>query len=740
VSGVSEVGIRISLEGGKEAAAQALEVADSLKKVADGAKVAGTESTTASGGVDKLSGSLGDLTEVTRMSGAEFQAWMVSNREAMDATELKMAQYDVMLDGMTKTTKADMASQGISWDILSHAAARDTSSLLVDFQKFGKGSAFALGVAGAAVVYETSKMAVAFDNTTSLISANADVSEKAAARITNSFKGMGQSGFDAQDIASAYAPVIGQLTKLNGVALNVGQSEKFMTAATMLATTTNEDLGSATESLAAIMQTYQLNVDQTAKVSNILFNASRLTATSTSSLAATVDHLHSRLGQVMPSLAQTSALMYDLTQHGANGAQSTRLVSSGLTVLLGRSAATDSMLEKLGLSVGSLVGPNGKFIGMANAIALVGPKLEGLTQSSQLLAERALFGAGAQQILGQTFIAGVGAYNKSYEAIVRHNAEQQAMEKISHSVNGQIKILDADFHNFGLTIGQFILPKLVDIFKWMDKNKIIVEILAGAIGFVMVAAIGAWIAETLTAIGTTLGLAGAATELGVSIGTCTLGLSLLIPLIIAGLVYAGTKWKTIWDGMKIAFDFVWEYLDKILHNDFVLALMGPIGPLIFLGEHWKTVWNAIKDVVRVAWNYLKPIFDGIKDGIGLVGKAISGVKGVIGGIGHMLGFAEGGVVPGPQGAPMLAMVHGGEVITPPQNIYNATNSAMSPLMLGQAVSHVAPGGANATTIQSQVIANGGGGSGSPTVIQLVVDRKVLAQTVYNETRDLYARR
>jgi hypothetical protein len=34
-------------------------------------------------------------------------------------------------------------------------------------------------------------------------------------------------------------------------------------------------------------------------------------------------------------------------------------------------------------------------------------------------------------------------------------------------------------------------------------------------------------------------------------------------------------------------------------------------------------------------------------------------------LGGLLGFAEGGVVPGPKGAPQLAMVHGGESITPP---------------------------------------------------------------------------
>ena len=35
------------------------------------------------------------------------------------------------------------------------------------------------------------------------------------------------------------------------------------------------------------------------------------------------------------------------------------------------------------------------------------------------------------------------------------------------------------------------------------------------------------------------------------------------------------------------------------------------------------------------------------------------------GIGDFLGFEHGGVVPGPTGSPQLAVVHGGETITPP---------------------------------------------------------------------------
>jgi hypothetical protein len=51
-----------------------------------------------------------------------------------------------------------------------------------------------------------------------------------------------------------------------------------------------------------------------------------------------------------------------------------------------------------------------------------------------------------------------------------------------------------------------------------------------------------------------------------------------------------------------------------------------------------------------------------------VGTVTTGGAGSVGGDdGTMIGFAEGGVVPGPKGAPMLATVHGGEeVLTPEQ--------------------------------------------------------------------------
>ena len=46
----------------------------------------------------------------------------------------------------------------------------------------------------------------------------------------------------------------------------------------------------------------------------------------------------------------------------------------------------------------------------------------------------------------------------------------------------------------------------------------------------------------------------------------------------------------------------------------------------------------------------------------ILGNVTGGVRGAVGSVGGVLGFAEGGVVPGPAGQPRAAIVHGGEGI------------------------------------------------------------------------------
>lgn len=729
MSGVSDIGIRISLEGGKEAATQAGAVSDALKDVGDSAKAAGAGAVTGSGGIDTLTASFGKLDEsglvsIDSMRALARQGMLTSLEVTAAMGRSDIAMQEVAVSEMSVTRNTGFMSGAFT------AAGLDADKLGANFTKMGKDVSFAAVAVGAIVTYETAKMGLAYGSTTAAIAANANISVDSAKKISNAFLATGGSvTFNAQEMASAFSPIAGQLNAIEKGALNTHTSMMFMNAAMNLSSASGEQLSQDTQSLTDVMQTYGLQVDKVNSVSDILYNTSRLTANSTTELSATMDRLHSRLGQVMPSLSDTSGLMYDLAQHGASGTRGTNMISGALTTLLSRSANVSSMLEKLGLNADSFVGPNGKFVGMSDAIGILQPRLAALPQDMQLLAEKTLFGSAAQQVMGQVVLAGVPAYDSARAAVTKLNVVQNAAAKQTRSTAGQIDIIKAQMHDWGITIGDWVLPKLVTLGKWMEKNKPIVIGLGVIIATVLVAAMVAWVVSILST-------AAAFVVLNAS----TFGLLGVLALAVVAFVLVATHWKLLWSVIKSAFDTVWHYLDGILHNDFVRAIFMPITALVFLGTHWKAVWGGIKDVIRDAWSFVEPIFKKVEQGLHLVGDAVSWAGRAGGFIGKILGFSEGGVVPGAVGAPMMALVHGGEVITPPQNIYNATGSAMTPVVLGQAVSKVTPGSASSSAVPTQVISNNGGGSGQPTVIQLVVDRRVLAELVYDEMQNNYARR
>jgi TP901 family phage tail tape measure protein len=726
VSGASEIGVRISLIGGKEVAVQNAAIAGSIDAIAVSADTAVPSLAALSGGMDLLSTSVGGVTTMTGAANTEFlrttgatDALIASNAGLIASNDALMANVvEVDASIAAQTTELGFLNRGL------FSVGLSSEAMLTKVRAVGKGLAIAFVAAGAIIAVESMKMAVSFDKSTASIAANANISMNAAGNITKAFlTTAGSMAFNAQEMATAYAPVAGQLTTVTGKAQTTGQAMQFMHVSMGLADASGSDLTATTADLSSIMQVYHYTVSQASTASNILYNTSRLTANSISALDTVTARLHSRLGQTIPSLKDTSALLLDLAEHGAKGSRGTMVVVSAMTTLLGGAKNTVSMLQMMGISANAFIGPNGKFIGMAKAIDLLQPKLAMLNSQQQLYAEKALFGAGASQLMGQMILSGSSAYEKASARVNQYGVVQSAANKYLHSVPGEINIVKSAFHDFMITLGSFLLPKLIAFGTWMVKHKPILYGFATLMGVLIVGAIGAYIASLLIAIPTTILFWTAVTG----------GFILAAAVLIAGGLWLIDHWHQVWTDMKNWVMDAWHFIDDILHNKFVLMFMGPIGALIYLGEHWKTVWHDIVAVVEWAWEHVAKIVDKFTNGFD---KARRGVASFFSGGFHALGFAEGGVVPGPIGAPMMAVVHGGEVIAPPQNIYSS--GSVSSTLLGMSVSKVAPVGTNAAAVPGMVHVSGEGGG--TTVIQLVVDGKVLAEAVYKQVRQDYARR
>ncbi len=189
-------------------------------------------------------------------------------------------------------------------------------------------------------------------------------------------------------------------------------------------------------------------------------------------------------------------------------------------------------------------------------------------------------------------------------------------------------------------------------------------------------------------------LAGAAATGIASAATWAFNAALLanpltwIVLGIVGLIAALVLLVKHWDTVKRV---VRDFFDR--YGNYVLAALAVVAPFIavplLIAKNWSRIveivggiWSRVNDTVR---GWIQAIIDFVrelpgrvlaivKDIPGMIADAIRDVPGlgaaleaftwIAGKVGKAVGFAEGGIVPGPLGRPLLATVHGGEMVLP----------------------------------------------------------------------------
>ena len=137
--------------------------------------------------------------------------------------------------------------------------------------------------------------------------------------------------------------------------------------------------------------------------------------------------------------------------------------------------------------------------------------------------------------------------------------------------------------------------------------------------------------------------------------------------------------RIVWSVIKLILaPFIWLY-NKLVGHSIIPDIIN--GIIDWFKKLPSAIWNAVKGIPGKIFNSWKNIVIKIIDAFRGIGKKIAdkfvdmipnwmlkifkGGVTIAGKIGSMFGFADGGVVPGPKGKPTIAMVHGGETITPP---------------------------------------------------------------------------
>lgn len=240
-------------------------------------------------------------------------------------------------------------------------------------KKFGQtlstigGGALAIGAVGlAAIAAESIHLASGLQSADAQIAAHENISVNAAGKIGKAFTDTaGTSIYSANEMAAAFAPVSGQLDQVNGHALTVNETLKFQKEADDLAEASGSNLAGTTSTLAKVMQTFQVPLSGANKLTNDLFNTSRITGVGVSALGGTIDKLKSRLGIAAPTVGDLSALLVDLGEHGVQGSRGLLVVNTAISQLLNSVPAVDAATAKAANSLSTKLAASGQTI--ANA-------------------------------------------------------------------------------------------------------------------------------------------------------------------------------------------------------------------------------------------------------------------------------------------------------------------------------------------------------------------------------------
>lgn len=190
--------------------------------------------------------------------------------------------------------------------------------------------------------------------------------------------------------------------------------------------------------------------------------------------------------------------------------------------------------------------------------------------------------------------------------------------------------------------------------------------------------------------------------------------------------WLGGVFSSAWNAIGAGISWAYNSVIRPVASWIMDNAIRPVGAAIqWLGGVWNGIWNGISSAVQSVWNFIKPIFDAIGSAVSKVTGAISAVKNTVGGalssVGSFLGFDNGGRVPGPLGAPRLAVVHGGEYVL--SNDMQAGRQAVDDGLLSSAKSANGYQPAAGGPSLSQLALTGGGaptpssssGGGAPVV-------------------------
>lgn len=460
-----------------------------------------------------------------------------------------------------------------------------------------------VGVGAAAV-----DLGMKAQSASAMIATSAGITTKAAQSITSAMLDTaGASEFSGIEQAKAFASVAGQLKATEGQALSTKDAMLVMANASDLASAKQIDLGTATTTVAGIMQAFQLSAKNSKTAVDVLFNASNATGQSVDTLAASFEKLHSKLGAASPPLGDLAGLMVNFTKSGITGRgaiSAMNLAVSGLATAAEGSTKAGKLsaatLKEYGLSA---TDAHGRLTPMQDIVAKLAPVFSKMTQTQQLATAATIFGTGAAKSMTAVIDKGAKSFIETEKAVNKQGSAQEAAGIQAQTLGVQFKTVMAAVEDLGAKLGTILVPIIEKLMKVIVPVlgifiKIVKAIMDNKVAMIAIGSILVAVAAYFVAMGVAAAAAWVAATWPI------LAFLAAIAAVVAAVYEIINHWKVISHFFVNLWHDVTEIFMGFIHwlesnwKIIVEIIIGPIAIIIF---HWNQIvkffegiWNTVR--------------------------------------------------------------------------------------------------------------------------------------------------
>lgn len=286
------------------------------------------------------------LEDVGPKSHAAGEGLHHTNESASDMSETMRGGREALAAWTEEFGKLGFAMPGLNTGFQGATAASRT------FVTEGLNvAAFAAGVVAiSGVTAELTALGAEWQSTFSNMAIQAGVPVQSVRELRSALEGLDVS-FGTVEIAESLTLVIARVQQYTGETLSAAQATQLMTAATNLAEASGQSLSSTTQALVQQMIASRTGFEDVARVSDILFNATRLTGVSIEGLSTAMGRIQARMGSAAPDIGQVATVLDIMSASGLSGNRAMMLVYQALESLASPSADAEHALSTLGVEV-----------------------------------------------------------------------------------------------------------------------------------------------------------------------------------------------------------------------------------------------------------------------------------------------------------------------------------------------------------------------------------------------------